>query len=103
MSTSILIFIVIAIGIIGYLLGSSRAQSLAQGRASALHSRYGYHGSFVSILAVVPAFLVLGLWMAIAPSLIETRVRDAMPMRSRHSQEPPRTSITAPSVQSLVA
>ncbi|MVA26143.1 phosphate ABC transporter permease subunit PstC [Agrobacterium vitis] len=79
MSTSILIFIVIAIGIIGYLLGSSRAQSLAQGRASALHSRYGYHGSFVSILAVVPAFLVLGLWMAIAPSLIETRVREAMP------------------------
>lgn len=79
MSTSILIFIVIAIAIIGYLMGSSRAVALAQGRASALHSRYGYHGSFVSILAAVPALLLLGVWMSVAPALIETRVRDAMP------------------------
>jgi phosphate transport system permease protein len=83
LSLSILFFIVIAIGVVSYLMGSSRAVSLAGGKASTLHSRYGYHGTFVSVLAVVPAFLVMASWLAIAPVMIESRVRQTLPEQAQ--------------------
>lgn len=79
MSTSFLLLIVIAIGVVAYLLATSRASSLAAGKPSNLHSRYGYHGSFAAIAAVLPAVILLGLWSAAAPGLIENRVRATFP------------------------
>ncbi|MBB4953074.1 phosphate transport system permease protein [Agrobacterium vitis] len=83
MSLSILLFIVIAIGVVSYIMGSSRATSLAGGKASTLHSRYGYHGSFVAVLAVIPAFIVMAGWLSIAPTVIETRVRESLPQQAQ--------------------
>ncbi len=73
----------IAIGVVAYFIGSSRAMSLAGGKASSLHSRYGYHGSFVAVLAVVPAFLVMAVWLAVAPAMIEARVRQTLPQQAQ--------------------
>jgi phosphate transport system permease protein len=83
MSLSILLFVVIAIGVVSYLMGASRAASLAGGKASTFHSRYGYHGSFVAVLAIVPAFIVMAAWLSIAPTVIETRVREALPQAAQ--------------------
>ena len=49
MSISLLLLIVAGIGVVGYLIGSWRANALAGGKLSNLHSRPGYYGSFVAI------------------------------------------------------
>ncbi|MDQ0455223.1 phosphate ABC transporter permease subunit PstC [Rhizobium paknamense] len=79
MSTSTVLLIVIALGLIGYLLGASRAATLAGGKASSLHSRYGYHGSFVAVATILPALIVTGLWLTAAPAVIESRIRAELP------------------------
>lgn len=49
MSISLLLLVVAVIGVVGYLIGSWRANALAGGKLSNLHSRPGYYGSFVAI------------------------------------------------------
>jgi len=79
MSASIILLIVILIGFVAYALGSSRATRLADGKPSRLHSRYGYHGAFVAITAVLPAIIVLAIWLVATPGMIESRVRGEFP------------------------
>ncbi|WP_027486688.1 phosphate ABC transporter permease subunit PstC [Allorhizobium undicola] len=79
MSTSTLLLIVIALGVIGYFIGASRAAAMAGGKASTLHSRYGYHGSFVAVAATVPALLLMAVWLSASPAIIENRIRGELP------------------------
>ncbi len=79
MSAWIILLIVILIGFVAYALGSSRATRLADGKPSKLHSRYGYHGAFVAITAVLPAIIVLAIWLVATPGMIESRVRSEFP------------------------
>ena len=79
MNTSILLLILALIGIASYLLGSRRAVALAGGRPSSMHSRAGYHGSYVLIWAVIPSALILGLWLAISPMIVTSSVRSGFP------------------------
>ncbi|WP_320201284.1 phosphate ABC transporter permease subunit PstC [Agrobacterium sp. rho-13.3] len=79
MNTSILLLILALIGIASYLLGSRRAVALAGGRPSSMHSRAGYHGSYVLIWAIIPSALILGLWLVISPLIVTSSVRSGFP------------------------
>ncbi|GEO83560.1 MULTISPECIES: phosphate ABC transporter permease subunit PstC [Alphaproteobacteria] len=79
MSTSILLLIIFAIGMVAYILGASRASGLAAGKPSNLHSRYGYHGAFAAISAILPAVLLMAVWLAVSSSIIETKIRSDFP------------------------
>ncbi|MGD9477756.1 phosphate ABC transporter permease subunit PstC [Shinella sp. G-2] len=79
MSISLLLLIVAAIGVVGYLIGSWRANALAGGKLSNLHSRPGYYGSFVAIWAMLPAVVVLFVWVIASPMYISSTVRAGFP------------------------
>lgn len=79
MNTSILLLILALIGIASYLLGSRRAAALAGGRSAVMHSRSGYHGSYVLLWAVIPAAIILGIWLVISPMVITSTVRGGFP------------------------
>lgn len=79
MSTSIILLCLVVIGAAAYLVARSRATALAGGRSSALHSRPAYYGAYAAIWAVLPALLVLCLWLSISPGIIQSSVRGAFP------------------------
>ncbi|MCM2455883.1 phosphate ABC transporter permease subunit PstC [Rhizobium sp. CG4] len=79
MNTSILLLILALIGIASYLLGSRRAAALAGGRSAVMHSRSGYHGSYVLLWAVIPAAIILGIWLIVSPMVITSTVRGGFP------------------------
>lgn len=74
MNTGILILIVLALGLGGYLIGRRRAVAAAQGDIRKLHSLPGYYGQSVALFTVVPAALLMVVWLIVQPVLIETRV-----------------------------
>jgi phosphate transport system permease protein len=73
MSISLLLLIIAGIGVAGYLIGSWRANALAGGKLSNLHSRPGYYGSFVAIWSMLPAAAILLVWIIASPIYIPTR------------------------------
>jgi phosphate transport system permease protein len=69
----------VVFGAVAYVAARSRAAALAGGPSSALHSRPGYYGAYAAVWTILPAFIVLCLWLAISPSIIESSVRGAFP------------------------
>jgi phosphate transport system permease protein len=79
MSTSIILLCLVVFGALAYVAARSRATALAGGKSSALHSRPGYYGAYAAIWAVLPALVVLSVWLAASPGIIESTVRNAFP------------------------
>ncbi len=74
MNLGLLIFIVLAISVAGYLAGRSRSKSVSGGDIRTLHSLPGYYGQTVFLFTAVPAFLVLIIWLLAQPLYIESNV-----------------------------
>lgn len=68
------ILIVLAIGVIGFMLGARRAISSVGGNIIKLHSLPVYYGLNVFIFAVVPAFLVVVAWLIVQPIYLESQI-----------------------------
>lgn len=79
MSTSVILLCLVVIGAAAYLVARSRAAALAGGRSSALHSRPAYYGAYAAIWAVLPALIVLCVWLSVSPGIIQSSVRNAFP------------------------
>ncbi|MGV1751053.1 phosphate ABC transporter permease subunit PstC [Agrobacterium sp. CG674] len=79
MNTSILLLILALIGIASYLLGTRRAVAMVGASTTKMHSRPGYHGSYVLVWAVLPAAFILALWLVISPLVITSAVRASFP------------------------
>ena len=73
MSATIVLFAIVAIGLIGWFTARARARLLYTGRAS-MHSMPGYHAWHVVLWVVVPALLVWMLWASISPELVNQTV-----------------------------
>jgi phosphate transport system permease protein len=74
-----LILIVIALGVVGYVLGRRRALGSAGGDVRQLHSLPSYYGANAFLWAVVPALLLLAVWLLAQPLVIENRVSGMIP------------------------
>ena len=79
MSTSIILLCLVVIGTVAYLAARSRATALAGGTSAALHSRPAYYGSYAAIWAILPAVIVLCIWLIASPGIIASSVRGAFP------------------------
>ncbi|MBU2866274.1 phosphate ABC transporter permease subunit PstC [Pacificibacter marinus] len=74
MSTLLIVALVGALAVVGYVLGVRRAMASADGDLRLLHSLKSYYGQNVALLVLVPSLLVLVIWMTVQPLLIEQSV-----------------------------
>ncbi|SLN26839.1 Phosphate transport system permease protein PstC [Roseivivax jejudonensis] len=75
MSTTLVVLIVLALGAAGYVLGRGRALREVNGDQRRLHSLPSYYGTNVAMKTVVPAMLLMGIWLLAQPLIVETSVR----------------------------
>ncbi|SES75236.1 phosphate ABC transporter permease subunit PstC [Paracoccus homiensis] len=75
MSIGLLLLIVVGLGVIGYILGRRRALASVAGDPRKLHSLPSQYGQSVFLFTVVPALLLLIVWLLAAPSVIDGQVR----------------------------
>lgn len=71
MSVFVLFAALLVIGLAGFVLCRARALASAGGDRRKLHSLPGYHGWHGFIMGVLPALVVLMLWMVAQPLVIE--------------------------------
>jgi phosphate transport system permease protein len=81
LQTLTLTMLLLAASTLAYALGRRRAFALAGGRRSirTLHSLPSYYGYLTALSCAVPAFLLVGLWLSLAPSVIDTLVLADLP------------------------
>lgn len=75
MSVGLILLIVGGLGVLGYVLGRRRAISCSSGDSRTLHSLPGQYGQSVFLFTVVPALLLLVIWLIAAPRMIDGQVR----------------------------
>jgi phosphate transport system permease protein len=74
--------LVLALGGLAWWMGWRRGIGFAASRKAevgAVHSRPGYHGAFVAILALLPALLLLAAWGIAGPGLVSREVLASVP------------------------
>ncbi len=74
-----LIVIVLALAAVGYVAGRGRAMKSAGGDSRHLHSLPSYYGSNAAIKVVVPAFLLLIVWLLAQPIYVNSVVSGMIP------------------------
>jgi len=79
MTPGILALIVLALAILGYVLGRQRAVGMASREGARLHSLPGYYGQSVALFTAVPAFLLMAAWLFLQPLLIESQISSKIP------------------------
>ena len=80
MPVTLLVAVLLALSVIGYYMGRNRSVASADGRMRNLHSVPGYYGFYTAIWAGVPGIVLILVWLAISPTIIDTLVLDAVPM-----------------------
>ena len=79
MNTLLLIVILLVLSSIGYQLGRRRALALVD-HPKQLNSLPGYYGSWVLIWALLPALILLALWISTESAIIDKLVIDDLPL-----------------------
>ncbi|AJY45335.1 phosphate ABC transporter permease subunit PstC [Martelella endophytica] len=75
----IIVALVALFGAGGFFAARARALALARQGSTRLNSRPVHHASFVAIVTVVPAALVMAVWMIASPLLIGAEIRKDFP------------------------
>ncbi|ABV93276.1 phosphate transport system permease protein [Dinoroseobacter shibae DFL 12 = DSM 16493] len=70
---------VLALAVLGYVLGRARAMASSGGDLRELHSLPNYYGMNVALFTTAPALMVLVAWMLVQPGIIESRVASIIP------------------------
>ncbi len=79
MPATVLAAVLLLLSVYGYFTGRRRAVVLAGGEPRRLHSVPGYHGVFVALWCALPALVLMVLWLAVAPWLIDGLVLRTLP------------------------
>jgi phosphate transport system permease protein len=81
MSTSALLFVLLALALVGFRLGKTRSLALAGGgrQASQLHSRPHYYGLLTALWCAIPALIVIGVWLPVQSKLVRNLVVQDLP------------------------
>ncbi|WP_425050644.1 phosphate ABC transporter permease subunit PstC [Psychromarinibacter sp. S121] len=74
-----IVLIILALAVVGYIMGRQRALASAGGDSRKLHSLPSYYGSSVAIFTVVFSLLVLVCWLIIQPIVINNSVASTIP------------------------
>ncbi|MEO0400988.1 MAG: phosphate ABC transporter permease subunit PstC [Pseudomonadota bacterium] len=79
MPFSWLVLIILAVAVVGYVLGRKRALASAGGDSRDLHSLPSYYGANVAMWAIVPTFALIVVWLLAQPIFVNSRVLDMLP------------------------
>lgn len=99
MSTQTVIIALLALGVLAFIVGVSRARSAS--RAGKLHSRLGYYGAYLASWTVIPALIVVLLWTASSPRIIYEMVRSNLPDRILTEVPPAEQSLIMGRINSI--
>ncbi|PYE86109.1 phosphate ABC transporter permease subunit PstC [Pseudoroseicyclus aestuarii] len=75
MSTFWIVLVVLAVAALCFVLARRRALSAVDGDQRHLHSRPNYYGFSAALWAAGPALIVLALWLALQPLVVDRSVR----------------------------
>jgi len=67
--------LLLALALVGMVVGRSRALSVAGGDSRNLHSLPMFYGRFAALLAAVPAFLLVVFWLLVQPLVIDRQAQ----------------------------
>ncbi|MDH3441778.1 MAG: phosphate ABC transporter permease subunit PstC [Gammaproteobacteria bacterium] len=86
MQTKTLMLILIAIAATAFYFGRERSLALAPGpkKTLSLHSLPGYYGYYTAIWALLPALVLLFLWVVIEPQVVVALVVQSLPEAQRN-------------------
>jgi phosphate transport system permease protein len=73
MSPGLLTLLVAALAVLGMVMGRSRAVASVDGDIRKLHSLPFFYGRFTALLAAVPAFLLIMVWLLAQPLIVENK------------------------------
>ena len=79
MPVYLIFLILMALGAAGFVLGRRKAMRSAQGLIRNLHSLPSYYGWHVFSLSVIPALMLMGLWLLVQPVMVERSVMGMIP------------------------
>lgn len=91
------LMIVLALAVLGYVLGRHRALAQVDGNASKLHSRPNYYGWNVALLTALPALVLMLVWALAQPVIVNRAVSQIIPQAAT-AEAPSRTELM-PEVQ----
>jgi len=98
--TLLLIVLLLLISGIAFTAGKRRALALVDGQGRKLHSLPGYYGHYVLIWAVLPAALVLFLWIGFQGRVVEALLVDSLSEDAR-SLSPERLDLLVNDIKNL--
>ncbi|HXH02768.1 MAG TPA: phosphate ABC transporter permease subunit PstC [Candidatus Competibacteraceae bacterium] len=79
MQPSLLLIVLLALTAVSYHMGRRRSLALVGGQVRQLHSLPSYYGYYTALWCGVPALLLIGLWIALEPTLIKHLVLSTLP------------------------
>jgi phosphate transport system permease protein len=79
MQSFTLIIVLLALTVVGFRLGRGRAVSVVGGETRKLHSLPSYYGMYVALWCGIPAFIMLGLWLAFQDTILTQMTLAALP------------------------
>ncbi|MCH7863003.1 MAG: phosphate ABC transporter permease family protein [Proteobacteria bacterium] len=86
MNVFALLFVVVGLGLIGWLTARARAVRFDRGGQKRLHSLPSQHGWYVAMWTVLPALLFVAAWTALSPALIKDQVLARMDFRGKRGR-----------------
>ncbi|MEW9805780.1 phosphate ABC transporter permease subunit PstC [Mesorhizobium sp. ZMM04-5] len=85
MSILFVLILILAIGVVGFVLGRTRANRQQAHSTEKPHSRSHYHGWWTFLLSVLPALLFLFVWSLAGQAWIESTTRSNLPAQTEGS------------------
>ena len=79
MNPLILIAILLMFMAVAYQLGRLQILRKARHFSKTPHSLPGYYGTYIALFCGVPSLLIVGLWLGIAPHIVETILLSEIP------------------------
>jgi phosphate transport system permease protein len=67
------------LAVVAFFVGLARARIAARGKERPLHSRPGYYGGYLALWTSLPPIIVLLIWAAVSPRLIDGAVSASLP------------------------
>ncbi|MCB1928044.1 MAG: phosphate ABC transporter permease subunit PstC [Rhodocyclaceae bacterium] len=96
-----LIVLLLTLSSLAYHFGRKRAFAVSAGHTRTLHSLPAYYGLYAALWAVIPALLVLGLWLACEDTVITRLVVGSLPPEIA-SLAPSRLNLVLNDIRNLV-
>lgn len=83
MPPSILLIVLLVLSILGFQLGKKRSLALVDGKVQYLHSLPSFYGFYTSLWSIIPALLVMVVWLSVETSWVANAVIAELPQATR--------------------